>query len=387
MLKDKTAFIWMLLAPVVFIVVMSIAYGNDSSQSGSKYPICIVNLDSGSYSVRLIEMIKSDKTFGVLDEDYDSARKLVQNGETSMGIVIPEGFSEAMDNGELKAAGILKLQDNESTMAISMVVYNYIYQLKVSADTGREAASELSKYGKIDNRDIPQIKGKVQSQVLSNLSSPAITCNSVNVSSDIKEGLSGFSYAAIGIVVLFIMFFITNSTGSILEEKDEGTWNRLVSTPTRNFSIMGGFMTSSLIKGWIQIGLLYIISRFVFRTDWGNSIPGLFILFTCFLLAVIGLGLALSSFVKSKAQLSVITPIIVMPTCLIAGCMWPREAMPDFMLSISNFLPQTWVMKGMTDLVARGSDISAIYMPCIILLVFAAVFFTAGLTLLKFKNR
>jgi hypothetical protein len=38
-----------------------------------------------------------------------------------------------------------------------------------------------------------------------------------------------------------------------------------------------------------------------------------------------------------------------MPTCLIAGCMWPREFMPDFMLKLSNFVPQTWILKGLSN--------------------------------------
>jgi ABC-2 type transport system permease protein len=67
--------------------------------------------------------------------------------------------------------------------------------------------------------------------------------------------------------------------------------------------------------------------------------------------------------------------------------MWPREVMPDFILSISNFVPQTWIMKGMTDLVARGSDINAVLVPCAVLLVFSAIFFIAGLTFMGFKNR
>jgi ABC-2 type transport system permease protein len=183
------------------------------------------------------------------------------------------------------------------------------------------------------------------------------------------------------------MFFITGAAGAMLEEKETGTWNRLVACPVRNYSIIGGFTFGSLIQGWIQVGLLVIFSRFVFNINWGNSILGICLLFTCFLLAVIGLGIALSSFVKTKAQLSILSPLVVMPTCLIAGCMWPREVMPDFMQSISNFMPQTWLIKGMTDLVARGSEISAVFIPCAVLMVFAVVFFITGLTILGYRNR
>jgi ABC-2 type transport system permease protein len=138
------------------------------------------------------------------------------------------------------------------------------------------------------------------------------------------------------------------------------------------------------ILGWIQVGFLIIISRYLFNINWGNSPLGLVLLFSSFLLSIIGLGAALSSFVKSKSQLSNLSSIIIMPTCLLAGCMWPREFMPDIMLKISNFVPQTWVLKGMTDLVTRGSDITAIFVPSTILMVFASIFFIVGLTFMGF---
>jgi ABC-2 type transport system permease protein len=119
----------------------------------------------------------------------------------------------------------------------------------------------------------------------------------------------------------------------------------------------------------------------VLKISWGISAIGLILLFSCFLLSIIGLGTCLASFVKSKKQLASITNIIVMPTSLIAGCMWPRDIMPDFMIKISNFIPQTWVLKGMTDLITRNSGVNAILIPSAVLLLFASVFFIVGISL------
>jgi ABC-type multidrug transport system permease subunit len=61
--------------------------------------------------------------------------------------------------------------------------------------------------------------------------------------------------------------------------------------------------------------------------------------------------------------------------------------MPDIMLKISNFVLQTWIIKGMTDLVARGSDINAAYAPSLILLIFASLFFITGVNFMKLQKR
>ncbi|HCQ90102.1 MAG TPA: hypothetical protein DIU45_10635, partial [Clostridium sp.] len=66
--------------------------------------------------------------------------------------------------------------------------------------------------------------------------------------------------------------------------------------------------------------------------------------------------------------------------------MWPIEIMPDIMITISNFVPQRWVIKGMTDLISRGGSISSIYIPSAVLLLFAVIFFTAGLTVNQLRT-
>ena len=87
----------------------------------------------------------------------------------------------------------------------------------------------------------------------------------------------------------------------------------------------------------------------------------------------------MANLVSNKKQLTSLTAIVIMPTSLLAGCMWPRELMPDFLLKIADFVPQSWVIIGMTDLVSRGSEISSVFKPSMVLLIFAAVFFVAAI--------
>jgi ABC-type multidrug transport system, permease component len=385
-LKDRTAFIWMLIAPLIFVFVLNIAYGRGQGSSEVKYPISIVNNDEGSYSAKLIDMLRGDSTFSITILDYDKAKESIEGGSTSMGIVIPGGFSDSFREGKLIPIEILKLQDNETTMALSTVINNYIYQLKVGVETGDAAAAVLNSMNKIKTGEKDGVKSKVEDEVLLNLKSPKITYEASMVQAR-NSNQDGLSYAAIGVIVMFIMFFLTNAAGTVLEEREAGTWNRIMSTPTRNFNILGGYVLGEFLLGWVQVGLLILVSKYMFHVNWGNSTLGLIMLFSAFLLSIIGFGTALSSLVKSKAQLSSLSSIIIVPTCMLSGCFWSMEIMPDFMVKISNFIPQAWVVKGMTDLIVRGSNIGAVYLPSIILVTFAVVFFILGLTLMNALGR
>lgn len=386
--RDRMALGWMFAAPIIFMTIFSIGFsGAGASNNEVKYPIVIVNNDGMYYSNKLIDMLKGDKNFDISFKDYEGAVSRVEDGGIPIGIVIPSGFSAAVGIGNNKPVEILKLRDDETVIALSAVIDNYIYQLRVSTKTANEAVKLLSENQKLDNQNEANVKHSVEVNALERLNSPQITYSLTEVSQNNDNKPDNISLTSMGLIVMFIMFFITEAIGSILKERQMGTWNRILSTPTGNLKIIFGYVLSSLVLGWIQVGVLIAFSKYVFKVNWGSSMPGLFVLFTAFLLAIIGLGTALASFVKSEAQLSAIVPIIIVPTCMIAGCFWPREVMPDAALKISNLVPQTWILKGLTDLISRGADITSIYLPSAILLIFALIFITTGVISLRFEKK
>lgn len=385
--RDKGALAWMFLAPIIFVTVMVFGFGlgNSGSTDDIKYPISIVNLDHGDYATKLINMVKNDKTFDVVELGYDEAKKAVEDKKIVIGFVIPDGFSKAIEDDKKYQIEMLKLQDTENTLAVAPVFNNYIYQLKIGQKTGLVVADQLSSFKLISTADKSTVANNVRNEFFNKISSPKITYSSSDVVIE-KTGVDNLTSSAIGILVLFIMFFVTRATASMLEDKENKTMDRISTTPTHDYSITGGYILGTFILGWIQIGVMILFSKYVLHVNWGNSVLGLIMVFSAFLLAIIGLGAALSALVKTRAQLSTLSILMVMPTSLLAGCMWPKEIMPESMINASNFVPQTWVIKGITDLVTRGADYTAALYPSAILLIFASVFFIIGLTLINVRN-
>lgn len=382
--KDKLSLAAILLTPIIFVTVLAIGFGNSSGGSTNiKYPIGIVNNDTGKYSKLLVNMIKNDKYFDVNESSYAKSCEDVENGKLSMSFVIPKDFSASIENGKTADIGMIKLQDNENTSSFGIIIKNYVYQLSVGANAKKASSSLLTSMKLIDTNKKAEIENSIEKDYLKNIKTPKNTYSLSTLQRNKTHAKDELSTTAIGIMIMFIMFFVSLGAGSILEEKEFGTWTRTESTPTRNGTILFGYVFGNFIIGWLQVGILILFSKYVFNLNWGSSPLGLILLFSSFLLAAIGLGTALSSFVKTKKQLTTLVPIVVIPTCLLAGCMWPRDIMSDTMLKVSNFVPQTWVIKGTTDLITRSSDVSAIYTPSLILIAFAAVFFILGLGIMK----
>ncbi|MDT8718909.1 ABC transporter permease [Clostridium sp. 19966] len=383
-LKDKSAMAMMLVAPLIFVLIFTQGFASNDSKD-VRYPLSIVNNDNGNYSNKLIELLKEDGTFNIYIKNYDDAKTSVKEGKSAFAIVIPKNFSEDIAVEKNPSVETLKLQEDGNTTVLNTIVKNYLLQIRMGSAASNSAVNALKSAGKLTDGKSSDTKTSIEASYFDSIKASSAGYVSSKVTST-KDNSEALSITAIGLLIMFIMFFVTRGANSLMEEKDIGTWSRILSTPTKKYNIIGGFILGNFILGWIQVGLLIIISKNFFNVSWGNSVIALIILFSAFILAVVAFGISLTSFVKNKSQLSTLSTIIVMPTSLLAGCMWPRDIMPDIMIKISSFVPQTWALVGMKDLISRGASLNSVIMPSIMLILFTLFFFIVAVTALNFKK-
>lgn len=383
-LKDKSAMAMMLVAPLIFVLIFTQGFVSNDSKD-VRYPLSIVNNDNGNYSNKLIELLKEDGTFNIYIKNYDDAKTSVKEGKSAFAIVIPKNFSEDIAVEKNPSVETLKLQEDGNTTVLNTIVKNYLLQIRMGSAASNSAVNALKSAGKLTDGKSSDTKTSIEASYFDSIKASGAGYVSSKVTST-KDNSEALSITAIGLLIMFIMFFVTRGANSLMEEKDIGTWSRILSTPTKKYNIIGGFILGNFILGWIQVGLLIIISKNFFNVSWGNSVIALIILFSTFILAVVAFGISLTSFVKNKSQLSTLSTIIVMPTSLLAGCMWPRDIMPDIMIKISSFVPQTWALVGMKDLISRGASLNSVIIPSIMLILFTLFFFIVAVTALNFKK-
>ena len=180
---------------------------------------------------------------------------------------------------------------------------------------------------------------------------------------------NGISRSATGFSIMFVMMTLIGLTGTLIEMKQNGLWSRLMITPTSQVEIITGYLLSFFFIGWIQFGILMGATHVIFGAEWGNPFL-LLILASAMLLAIVCLGIAITSISKTTEQQTVLGNLIVVSTCMLAGVYWPIEVMPKYMQTIAEFLPQTWAMRGFNEVAANGS----IWESVGVLLLFAIAF-------------
>jgi ABC-2 type transport system permease protein len=116
---------------------------------------------------------------------------------------------------------------------------------------------------------------------------------------------------------------------SVAREREQGTFDQLLVTPFRPGEIMVGKAVPSIMIGLIQATGILILARFWFEIPFAGSYLTLYGGLGVFLMAAVGIGLFVSSLVKTMQQAMLFAFVLVMPFTLLSGLMTPISNMPE----------------------------------------------------------
>ncbi len=116
---------------------------------------------------------------------------------------------------------------------------------------------------------------------------------------------------------------------SVAREREQGTFDQLLVTPFRPPEIMMGKALPSVLIGMIQATLILLVAQLWFRIPFVGSYLTLYAGLFLFLLAAVGMGLALSAVVATMQQAVLFAFVLMMPFALLSGLTTPLSNMPE----------------------------------------------------------
>jgi ABC-2 type transport system permease protein len=158
-----------------------------------------------------------------------------------------------------------------------------------------------------------------------------------------------------GIVgVLLSMTLVLITSMAIVRERERGTLEQLVVTPIGRTSIMLGKLIPFLLIGYVQITVVLLLGKVVFHVPIRGSLLTLYVLSLPFMVASLGVGLLISTVVKTQAQAVQLGFFYLMPNILLSGFMFPRIAMPEVAQWIGGALPLTYYLTMLRGILLKG---------------------------------
>lgn len=355
--RDRLTLAIMGLLPVIQLLIFGFAINTEVKH----LPTAVFDQSVSAESRELIRGFQSTGYFDIRRGagSLPEMNALVQSGKVKVGIAIPPDFQERLRSGRQAAVQVI-----------------------VDASDSMSAASAIS---------TAQMIGLVRSQqILYQRLSPG-SSESVPLAVDVRirpwynPDMVSSHYMVPGILAIVLamtMMMITSM--AIVRERERGTLEQLVVTPLRNWELMVGKILPYVAVGYVQLTLGLLIGIVVFRIPVRGSLALYYGLTSLHILASLAWGLLISSVAKTQMQAMQMSFFALMPSILLSGFMFPREAMPAFFRAISNLLPVTFFLQISRGILLKGVGLSALW-PQVLSLLGLLVFFL-GLSILKFRK-
>jgi ABC-2 type transport system permease protein len=171
------------------------------------------------------------------------------------------------------------------------------------------------------------------------------------------DTLDYFGAAFIGLVVFFLVFVIT--IVSFLNERTQGTLERLMASPLRRGEIVIGYMLGFTVLALIQSIEVLVFALAVLKIHNQGNVLLIFGMEALMALAAVNLGIFLSMFARSEFQAVQFIPLVVVPQVLLSGIIFPVSTEPTALQWISDVLPLTYAVNGMRDIMVKGADLTS----------------------------
>ncbi|MDQ0176403.1 ABC transporter permease [Bacillus chungangensis] len=329
--RNRSIYIVMFAMPILFAFIFGTVFRDD--YDGEMIKLAIVDRDETQLSKELVKNIENISLFKSEKTLWKAAQKLLADKHVLGVVIINNGYGNNLLENNAPAISFKHGPNFTNEESISAIINHAIAKMKVQVAAAKVWSEETG------NDDWMSMYEKIVGEVKSKKSK--LTFQGINGESA-KPKLSALSQSSAGFSIMFLMIVMISTTGAILEAKNVGVWYRLLSTPTTKIQVLSGYFFSFFLIGFIQFGLLMIMTSLLFKVHWGNM-GGILLLASALILCLVGLGLLISSFVKTTEQQSAFGIFVVIPTCMLAGVYWPIEIMPDFMQRLADFIPQTWI--------------------------------------------
>jgi ABC-2 type transport system permease protein len=141
--------------------------------------------------------------------------------------------------------------------------------------------------------------------------------------------------------------------------KRTGALRRLFATPTSPAYFLSAQVASRLIIGVVQVVILFGIGILFGLQMFG----GYAVLLVVVLLASIiflAIGFAIAGWAKNEDQAAPVANLISLPMMFLSGVFFPRDAMPEFLLAITQYMPLTYVNEALRAVVNEGAGLTSL---------------------------
>jgi ABC-2 type transport system permease protein len=355
--RDPAILRLILIMPIIQLLVLPWA----ADYEVKKIKLAVVDHDHSEYSRQLINKITSSGYFILTDysSSYEQALEKIEHDNADLVLQIPDHFEKDL------------VKEDEATLFMAINAIN-----GVKANLGgaylRSIIQDYNREVRMQWIQMPRFSPETQIEV---------------TSSNWFNPLMNYKYFMVpGILVILLTMVGTNLTAiNIVKEKEIGTIEQINVTPIKKYH----FILGKLIPFWI-IGLFVLtigltIARLAYGIIPAGSFLTIYVFAAVYLLAVLGLGLLISTYSANQQQSMLLSFFLMMIFILLGGLYTSIDSMPEWAKWITKFNPVSYFIEVMRMVVLKGSKLADIKYQLLAMGTFAIVF--NGWAIISYRKR
>jgi ABC-2 type transport system permease protein len=357
--RDQRTLMVVLLMPAMQLVL----FGYAINTVVDHLPTMVDDESNDSASRAFVAAFQNSGYFDLKGQVYSrtDAEAAINKGDAKVVLIIPPNFGDHVLAGEATEAQMLVDGADPNVAQTALFAGGMIGQVQSGnavADFMSHLGAGSSSRGGIDLRPV----------VLFN---PSML--SVNF---MVPGL-------VGMILQFGSVMLTAT--AIVRERERGTLEQILVSPIRPVELMVGKVLPYVLTSFLSVAIALILSYVLFGVGIAGSLPLLVVLMFFFLLGSLGIGLLISTIARTLTQATQFSGLIMMPSILLAGFLFPREGMPPIAQFIGYFIPLTYFLQILRGIILKGVGLDVLWPNVLPLVIFSVAVF--ALSANRFQKR
>ena len=347
MRRDSVTLIIMFLLPIVQLLIFGFAIHTDIRHQST----VVFDQSMTEESRELLASFTASQYFDInyAANNLAAVDTYIDSGQARVGIIIPPDLTSSLKHGHSTPIQVI-VDASDSTAASS-------------------AIPSAEAIGQLKSREILLKKQ-------SGLTADTLRLYDMRIRAWYNPDFVTVYYMLPGIMgIILTMTMVMITSMAIVRERERGTLEQLLITPLKTWELLLGKLLPYILVGYVQTTVSLIVGIGIFAIPMRGSILLLYGLTTLFIVASLTLGLVISTISRTQMQAMQLSFLIFMPSVLLSGFIFPREAMPKIFYYLSNLLPMTHYVEILRGIILRGNDITALYPQAAALLVLITLTF------------
>lgn len=320
--RDKVAIFFVFIFPLIFLFVFGTIFGKNNDVS---FKVALINQSKSEFATTFVQQAKDSEVLDVDEEvtALDEARAKMNRSEVSATLILPENYG-AVANGKNPSGQITVLYDQNNEQA-----------------------------GQTLQAVLEAMFAEVNAQYVQTQKPFTVVTESTAT-----KGLTRFDYTFSGLLGFALLSLgVFGPTTVFPRLKEKGVLRRYHTTTLKVWQYFTGNVISNAGVGILSVAVMFLMAVLVFDLNMRGDYFSFAAVVILGATLLFGIGLAIGGWAKNENQAAPLAQLVTFPMMFLSGVFFPVFLMPEWLQSVTKFIPLTPIIDSIRYVVTEGKTL------------------------------